>query len=207
MSTENPQRITFWHCHIRTGPYAARHVARRRSHLCCAPWHYPHPPSCGWLATKGFWRHNYIELPLLLTSALHPSIHQRSGRTVRVRCRKIWAEAEDGNIHDHLAAGGAGPGQGPSVHLPPGILLRHRLQRWEEDQDRQALRSETETFFRIQTSECFADYCWVGFSGWICVVYPFSFSFFLSLQGLEVACQSILMHLAGRARSGLVPSS
>ncbi|EEE68207.1 hypothetical protein OsJ_26372 [Oryza sativa Japonica Group] len=34
MSTENPQRITFWHCHIRTGPYAARHVARRRSHLC-----------------------------------------------------------------------------------------------------------------------------------------------------------------------------
>lgn len=23
MSTENPQRITFWHCHIRTGPYAA----------------------------------------------------------------------------------------------------------------------------------------------------------------------------------------
>lgn len=37
MSTENPQRITFWHCHIRAGPYAARHVARRRSHLCCAP--------------------------------------------------------------------------------------------------------------------------------------------------------------------------
>lgn len=33
------------------------------------------------------------------------------------------------------------------------------------------------------------------------------FLFFLSLQGLEVACQSILMHLAGRARSGLVPSS
>uniref|UniRef100_J3MR47 Uncharacterized protein n=1 Tax=Oryza brachyantha TaxID=4533 RepID=J3MR47_ORYBR len=75
MSTENPQRITFWHWHIRTGPYACCHVARRRSHVCTL--HYPVHHVVTGMATR-FWRHKYIELPLLATSALHPSDQLRN---------------------------------------------------------------------------------------------------------------------------------
>uniref|UniRef100_A0A453PWF6 Photosystem II 10 kDa polypeptide, chloroplastic n=1 Tax=Aegilops tauschii subsp. strangulata TaxID=200361 RepID=A0A453PWF6_AEGTS len=97
--------------------------------------------------------------------------------------QSLRERARDGSLHDHLADCGADERPLP---LPPGFLLRRRLQRWQEDQGRQA-----PWYVRHQPSPC------MHATSNCCVLHMHALVTMRSMDGLSGLIRGNLCYSAG----------